>query len=135
MIRILCVVVFILAQSAVAATAATCSGGNPAITSVAVKNVTSNGGLNYYHITGKVQNLGTQSEPSNTLQFVDIWQYGDRLDSRGIPPLAAGQSYTFSYVWQRNPEAARGSTTLNFRVRMAQGSDCNPNNGTYDLTI
>jgi hypothetical protein len=135
MIRTFCIVVFMLAQTAVGATAATCSGANPAITSVAVKNVTSNGGLNYYHIAGTVTNLGTQSQPSNTLQFVDIWQYGNRLDDRGIPALAAGQSYNFGYVWQRNPEAARGSTSLTFRIRMAQGSDCNPGNGTYNLTL
>ncbi len=55
-------------------------------------------------------NLGSAGQPNNTLQFVDIWQYGNKLDDKGIPPLAPGQSANFSYMWQRSAEAARGST-------------------------
>ncbi len=135
MIRTMAIVTFLLAQTGTAAVAATCAGANPAITKVAVQSVTSNGKLNYYHIVGTVANFGSQSQPSNTLQFVDIWQYGVRLDAKGIRPLAPLQSTTFSYVWQRSTEAARGTSTLNFRIRMEQGSDCNPANGTYNLTV
>ncbi len=135
MIRTISIVLFLLAQTGAAAVAATCAGANPAITSVAVKNVTSDGRLNDYHIVGTVTNLGSSGQPNNTLQFVDIWQYGNKLDDKGIPPLAPGQSASFSYMWQRSAEAARGSTILNFRIRMEQGSDCNPGNGTYSLTL
>ena len=122
-----------LALVPVASPAATCGGANPAITSVAVQNVTTNGGLNVYHLSGTVTNLGSMGQPSNTLQFVDIWQYGQKLDDRGIPPLAPGQSYTFGYDWQRSSEAANGTTTLSFRMRMRQGEDCNPANGVYRI--
>ncbi len=126
---------FLLVQTAGAAVAATCAGANPAVTAVAVKNVTSDGKLNNYHIVGTVTNLGSAGQPSNTLQFVDIWQYGNKLDDKAIPPLAAGASANFSYVWQRSTDAASGTTTLNFRIRMEQGSDCNPGNGTYNLRL
>ena len=135
MIRTMTIVLFLLVQTAAAAAAATCAGANPAITSVAVKNVTSDGKLNNYHIVGTVVNLGSQSQPSNTLQFVDIWQYGMKLDAKGIRPLAPLQSTTFGYTWQRSVDAARGTTVLNFRIRMEQGSDCNPANGSYNITL
>jgi hypothetical protein len=135
MIRTMAIVAFLLAQTGTAAVAATCAGANPAVTSVAVKSVTSDGKLNNYHIVGTVTNLGSSGQPSHTLQFVDIWQYGIKLDDKGIPPLAPGQSASFSYMWQRNVESARGSTVLNFRIRMEEGSDCNPANGTYNLTL
>ncbi len=135
MIRTISIVLFLLAQTGAAALAATCAGANPAITSVAVKNVTSDGRLNDYHIEGTVTNLGSAGQPNNTLQFVEIWQYGNKLDDKGIPPLAPGHSASFSYMWQRSAEAARGTTILNFRIRMEQGSDCNPGNGTYSLTL
>jgi hypothetical protein len=133
MIRILSVVFFVAAQSALSAPAAMCAGANPAITSVAVKNVTSNGSLNEYHIQGTVTNLGSQGQSRSTLQFVDIWQYGVHMDARGIPPLAPGQSSSFGYVWQRNAGAGAGTTTLDFRIRMVQGSNCNPRNSTYQI--
>ena len=132
MIRTLSILFFVLAQSAAGAAAATCAGANPAITSVAVRSVT-NGPVNQYHLVGTVTNMGSQGQPSSTLQFVDIEQYGVHLDDKGIPPLAAGQSYNFSYTWLRNPEAALGTTPLDFRIRMVQGSDCNPSNGMYHL--
>lgn len=135
MIRTMFIVALLLAQTGTAAVAAACAGANPAITAVAVRNVTSDGKLNNYHIVGTVTNLGGAGQPSNTLQFVDIWQYGIKLDDKGIPPLGPGQSASFSYVWQRSVEAARGTTVLNFRIRMEQGSDCNPGNGTYNLTL
>jgi hypothetical protein len=135
MIRILSILFFVVAQSALSAPAAMCAGANPAITSVGVKNVTSNGSLNEYHIEGTVTNLGSSGQSRNTLQFVDIWQYGVHMDDRGIPPLAPGQSYKFGYVWQRNAGAGSGTTSLDFRMRMVSGSNCNPGNGNYHITF
>jgi len=134
MIRSLSIVVLVLALQPIGAVAATCAGANPAITSVSVKDVAS-GPSNQYHLVGTVTNMGSSGQSRNTLQFVDIYQYGNHMDARGIPPLGAGQSYSFNYTWLRNPEAARGSTTLDFRIRMVQGSDCNPSNGNYRLTF
>ncbi len=135
MIQSFAVIGFFVAQTGIAAAAATCAGANPAVTSVVVKNVTSNGSLNVYHLSGTVKNLGGADEPSSTLQFVDIYQYGNRLDNKGIPPLAHGQSYTFGYEWQRSAGAGQGTTTLEFRMRMLQGTNCNSDNATYRLTI
>jgi hypothetical protein len=135
MIRTVSIAVVMLALNAANATAATCAGANPAITSVTVKSVENSGSLSVYHLTGTVTNLGAAAQPSNTLQSVDITQYGVHLDRKGIPPLAPGQSYTFPYVWQRSGEAARGTTTLDFRIAMRQGSDCNPGNGVYRLSF
>ncbi len=115
--------------------AGTCTGANPAITSVVVKNVTSNGSVSIYHITGTVTNLGSQRQPSDTLQFVDVYVDQVKHDDRGIPPLAPGQSYTFGYDWTRSNQAGNGSTTAHFRMDMRRGSNCNPNNGTYSVTF
>ncbi len=92
----------ILALTPLEAPAATCAGPNPAITSVAVKNVTSNASTNEYHIVGTVTNLGSQAEPSNTLQFVDVYVDRMKRTDRGIPPLRPGQSYQFGYTWTRS---------------------------------
>jgi|HubBroStandDraft_4_1064222.scaffolds.fasta_scaffold00007_98 hypothetical protein len=134
MIRTLPILFFLVAQSTIAAGAATCAGPNPAITRVAVQSVTS-GPVNQYHLVGTVVNFGSEHQSPNALQFVDIYQYGIKLDAKAIPPLGRLQSATFSYMWPRNPEAAKGTTTLNFRIRMVQGTDCNPANGTYSLTF
>ena len=135
MTRLFLAVAASLALLPASVAAATCNGPNPAITSVAVKNVTANGGVNTYHLVGTVTNLGTQGQPSNTLQFVDIYADTQKHDNRGIPPLAPGQSYTFGYDWQRSSDAGNGTTTVHFRIQMKQGSDCNPANGSYSVTF
>jgi hypothetical protein len=124
-----------MACTPVAGQAASCAGPNPAITSVSVKNVTSDGRLDTYHLVGTVTNLGSQAQASNTLQFVDIYAETDKHDNRGVPPLAAGQSYTFGYDWQRSADAGKGTTTVHFRIDLRQGSNCNPGNGTYSVTF
>jgi subtilase family serine protease len=138
--RIIILTAVLLAQLSVNAAAAGCAGADPALTSVRVQNVTGNGSLNHYTLVGRVTNLGNQSQASNVLQFVDIYQNGTRLEDRGVPPLAPGQSYTFSYVWQRAADAGTNTTTFDFRIRMASPSppgnqDCNPGNDTLHLTF
>jgi subtilase family serine protease len=122
------------------APAPTCAGANPAIVSVGVQNVVPTGGLNTYRITGTVTNLGDESQANNVLQFVDMYMVKERLDAKGIPPLAPGQSYTFAFDYQRSRDAGTGSTNLRFQIDMRQPSpagseDCNPSNGTYTLTL
>jgi subtilase family serine protease len=135
MIRVATALFCVLALAPAASAAAACAGPNPAITSVVVKNVTASGQLKTYHLAGTVTNLGSQAQPSNSLQFVDIYGDTDKHDTRGIPPLAPGQSYTFRYDWQRSADAGNGTTTLHFRIDVRQGSNCNPNNGTYSVTF
>lgn len=135
MIRLLIVSLLAAAFAPQGAIAATCAGANPAITSGVVKNVTSNGQTSTYHLVGTVTNLGGSAQPKDTLQFVDVYVDKQKHDSRGIPPLAPGQSYSFGFDWQRAADAGKGTTTVNFRMDMHQGSDCNPSNGTYNVTF
>jgi hypothetical protein len=116
--------------------ASACAGADRAITSVAVKSVTLQGGasgMNQYNIVGTVINLGSQGQASSVLQFVDIYHNGDKLDSHCIPPLKPGQSSPFSYTFLRSTDAGKGTTLLRLRLEMRQPSppgqeDCNPSN-------
>jgi hypothetical protein len=135
MIRFLTALIVLLGAVPATAPAATCAGADPAITSVTVKNVTNSGKLNTYHMVGTVTNLGSQGQPKNTLQFVDIYIDQMKRNDRGIPPLAPGQSYTFGFDWSRSSDAGSGTTTARFRIRMVQGSDCNPANGSNSVTF
>ncbi len=109
-------------------------GADPAIVSVAVKGMDSSGGLNHYTLQGKVVNVGSEAQASNTLQFVDIYKGSTKLDSRGVPPLRAGQSYTFEYVTERSAQAGAQTTALGFRMDVRQPANtgsqpCNTSNG------
>lgn len=116
-----------------------CLGADPAIAAVSVKNVSQNGGTNVYHLSGTVTNAGNARQPSNTLQFVDIFINGQKSDSRGVPPLRPGQSYTFGYDFRRSSDAGDGSSRLRFQIDMRQpagtAQDCNPNNDTFRLRV
>ncbi len=114
MIRTTVLAVFVAAQLPGIAVAASCGG--PSVTAVTVQGKDSTRYLNYYHVTATVTNRG-DAQPGNVLQFIDVDQYGDRLDDRGVPPLAPGQSYTITYVWKRAVDAGKGTTPLDFRVR------------------
>ncbi len=114
--------------------ATSCMGPDPAIVSVAVKGMHTSGGLNHYTLSGKVVNVGSTAQASNTLQFVDIYKGSTKLDSRGIPPLRAGESYTFEYVAERSAQAGAQTTALGFRMDVREpphtGSQgCNTSNG------
>lgn len=120
--------------------AATCAGADPAITSVAVADVTPAGGVDQYHLAGTVVNRGGADQASDVLQFVDVYQNGQRLDAKSIPPLAAGQSFTFTYVSLRSVQAGKDTTTLHFRLRMRQPSpggreDCSTGDDAAAITF
>jgi hypothetical protein len=137
MIRIL-TVALILAQAPVVAAAATCAGPDLVMTSVSVQSVAKTPFLNKYRVVGTVTNVGGATQSSNVLQFVDFNQYGDRLDDRGVPPLAPGQSYTVAYVWNRSVDAGRGTTPLTFTLRGVAPqpvalNDCNLANDSHDI--
>ncbi|HVR46537.1 MAG TPA: CARDB domain-containing protein [Candidatus Binatia bacterium] len=125
MIRTIALAVFGAVQLPGIAVAAACGG--PTVTAVTVQSMNSTRYLNYYHVTATVTNRGDATQAGNVLQFIDVNQYGNRLDDRGVPPLAPGQSYTITYVWKRAVDAGKWTTPLDFRVRpvapMAAG-DC-----------
>lgn len=123
---------------AVGPASAACAGADPAILSVAVTGVSSAGGLNVYHLSGRVVNVGRAKQASNVLQFVGIYEYGIRRDVRSIPPLKPGGSFTFTYDYMRSLDAGAGTTDLAFRLYMRQPvppgrQDCNLANDRYAL--
>jgi hypothetical protein len=120
---------------------AACAGADPAIASVAVKSVAEADGINPYTLAVTVTNDGSQAQAKDVMQFVDIYQVpGEKLDAKGIPPLRAGQSYTFTYVTMRSAEAGNGTTHLRFQLDVRQPSraaaaNCNGANDTRTLTF
>jgi type IV secretory pathway VirB2 component (pilin) len=115
------------------ASSVTCSGPDPAVVSVVVAGMQSSGGLNSYTLKATVVNLGSAAQPADTLQFVDIYKGNTRKDSRAIPPLAPGHSFTFDYVTTRSTDAGSQTTALGFRMNVRSPRalrDCSPGNGT-----
>ncbi len=137
MFRIMTIALLLSAQTITASASTACAGADPAIASVAVKSVNSEGGLNRYELSGTVVNMGRTAQPSNTLQFVDIYKGSAKLDAKGIPPLKPGESYTFSYVSVRSRDAGTGTTTLAFRLDVRQPStqDCSTGNDRHTVTF
>ena len=87
-----------------------------------------------------VTNLGSKKQATNVLQFVDVYLNGTKVDSRGIPPLAAGKSYTFGYDVKRASDAGEGTSHLRFQLDFRQpnppgSQDCNPTNDVFRLNI
>ncbi len=101
--------------------ASACS--NLTLANVGVKGMTSNGNLNYYQIDGVVSNNGA-NQSSSTLQTVDIYKGPVKIDSKSIPPLRAGQSFTFTYVSDRSSDGGAGTSHLRFVLDAKNGSMC-----------
>jgi hypothetical protein len=123
----------LLLLPAVSAPAATCHGSDPQITSVVVKSVETAGSANRYHLNGTVVNMGATGQPSNLLQSVDIFNAEDKLDTKSIPPLKPGESFTFTYVSVRSSQAGKGTTQLGFQLDPI--SPCTVGNDRYLLTF
>jgi CARDB protein len=136
MTRLICLILATAIQLPIAAVAGTCSRSNPAVTAVTLQHVSQTSHLNLYHVTATVTNLGNESQSGDVLQFIDVVQYDARLDDRGIPPLAPGQSYTVTYVWPRSADAGRLTSPLNFRIRTVAPADaCSPTKGSAGIII
>lgn len=119
MFRIAILALLALTSTSLAAAAAgTCAGPDPSLGNITVTGVTQDGGLNDYHITGTVTNAGSATQAKDVLQSVDIYMADQKLDSKSIPPLAAGQSAQFTYVYQRSKDAGQGTTRLRFMLDM-----------------
>jgi hypothetical protein len=112
---------------------ATCHGSDPAISSVVVKSVETIGNVNRYHLTGTVVNAGATAQASNLLQSVNIFDADDKLDTKSIPPLKPGESFTFTYVSTRSSQAGKGTTQLGFQIDPI--SPCSVGNDRYSLTF
>ncbi len=117
------------------ASGAACAGADPAITSVTTSQA-AGGDVNTYTLDVTVTNLGSARQPGNTLQSVVIYLDGQKKDRKGLPPLGPGQTYSFPYVVHRNPDAARGSTSVRFRlVQTPPAADCSDPRDTKRVRI
>ena len=77
-------------------------------------------------------NAGSSSQASNVLQSVDIFdEAGDKLDTKSIPPLAVGQSFTFTYSTERSTGAGKGTTAMGFQLDPV--SPCSTGDDRYTL--
>jgi subtilase family serine protease len=85
--------------------------------------MTSDGKLNHYQINGVVTNNGA-SQSSSTLQAADVFRGPVKLDSKSVPPLKAGQSFTFTYISDRSSDAGTGTSHLRFVLDAKNGSFC-----------
>ena len=107
--------------------------------SAAVTNVSDHGYLKHYTITIAVTNQGNMKQPGNTLQSVAIYRAGQKIDSKGVPPLAPGQSYRFTYGLDRSSLAGERTTQLIFRLQVSsppgESLNCNPNNDIFSLVV
>lgn len=107
---------------------------NLSLANVAVKNTTSDGNLSHYQINGVVTNNGA-SQASSTLQSVDVYKGPVKLDSKSVPPLKAGQSFTFTYVSTRSSDAGTGSSHLRFVLDAKNGSMCSASGPPATVTF
>jgi hypothetical protein len=134
MIRSTALVLLVLAQVPIGVRAA-CDGANPTVTAVTLHGMSRTAYLDLYHVTATVTNTGSETQMGNVLQFVDVDQYGARLDDRGVPPLAPGQSYTVSYVWPRSVDAGKLTSPLDFRVRLVSPQSQACRSATGSITV
>jgi hypothetical protein len=133
MYRTLAATLFFFSFSAAAASAATCAASDPQIVSVAVKSVETVGSVDRYHLSGTVTNKGATTQASNLLQSVDIFDAEDKMDTKSIPPLKPGESFTFTYVSTRSSQAGKDTTVLGFQLDPI--SPCSVGTDRYTLTF
>jgi hypothetical protein len=121
-----------------AMTSGACAG--PTITSAVASEVGNNGDLTTYDVAIRVKNAGSAAEPSSLLQSVEVFQDATKVDQKGTPPLAAGQSATVHYRFTRSSEAEARSTHLHFTLKLADPhgtpfTDCSSGNNSFRLDI
>jgi hypothetical protein len=116
---------------------ASCPAADPAITKVSTSHAATGDGLNTYTLNVTVANIGSAGQPGNTLQSVAIYLDGQKKDVKGLPPLRAGQTYSFPYVVHRSADAAAGTTSVRFQlVRIAPAeANCPGTNDTMRVVI
>jgi hypothetical protein len=136
MIRTMIVAALLLVSQSAAAQASTaCAGVNLALDPVAVTKMSSNGTLNRYELSGTVTNSGSAAQASDVLQSVDIYARNVKIDTKSIPPLKPGESYTFSYASMRSRDAGDGTTQLAFQLAGGQPAAQDCRDGTSRQTV
>ncbi len=107
-----------------------------AITSAKLKSIVPNGPVSLVNVAITVKNVGRLRQPGNTLQSVFIYQSEIKTSSKGIPPLAPGQTYSFIYSFQRSSEAPPHTTPLQLKLVVASpaGIECVSPNDFFSLS-
>jgi len=125
-----------LAAVAAMTSGSACQGPDPAIVSVVSAQSTASPGVNRFTLTVTVANLGSQNQAGNVLQSVNIVLDDNKNGQKGIPPLRAGQRYTFTYDVLRAEDTEAGSTDLRFHLVQQNGEvDCNSGNDRYKIRV
>jgi hypothetical protein len=115
--------------------ASACHGPIASIANVTTSQSTNADGLDRYTLTVAVKNVGSQGQKSNTLQSVDIFLDRAKNGEKGVPPLRAGQTYSFTYDVQRAEGARRGSTAVDLRLTPSTARNCSVAIETYHVLI
>ena len=127
-----------LALAAATNAAPICTGADPAFTSV-VQTATQSGDVQHFTLSITVGNLGSKRQPSNTLQSVVIIVDGTKTGEKGIPPLAPGKTYSFTYDVQRATDTEPGSTHVRLHIvqhnQTGPSADCNTSNDLYRIDV
>ena len=112
---------------------------DPAIVAAGVQSVQHNGEVDHIVVGVTVKNLGTADESPSLLQSVEIFQDATRVDRKGVQPLKAGASSTFTYAFDRNADAHANSTRLRFELHLSDPhravSDCSTGNDVFRVEI
>jgi len=126
-----------LILAAMAANGSTCSGAAPGITAVTSSVVADTNTVNQYRLHVVVVNHGPMGQPSNDLQSVAIFQNGDKVGEKGVPPLGSSKSYAFDFPFQRSDEAKMGTTHFTFRIVKDKNNagDCTSSDNSYRLNV
>ena len=116
-----------------------CKGADPVV-HVTGTSTASDSQISRITVSFTVTNRGAMKQASNVLQFVDIYQDGIKRDTRSIPPLKPGQTFSTSYVYQRSADAGTGTTTLALRLNMRQPrsrgiANCDTSNDSATVTF
>jgi hypothetical protein len=115
-----------------------CPGAAPSISNVTTAMSTNADGLSRYTLTVAVTNVGAQGQKANVLQSVDIFLDRAKNGEKGVPPLRAGQTYSFTYGVSRAQDARPGSTSVDLRIVNDAGHSlrtCDAAIGTYRVHI
>jgi subtilase family serine protease len=104
-----------------------CAGADPAITKVTTTHVTS-AGLTTYTLSITVTNVGSSKQSGSTLDSVYEILDGEKKGEKGIPPLAAGASYTYPFTVQRAADGDLGSTEVDLHILMLEPTGVGPQN-------
>ena len=127
------------APAGAASPAAACSGADPAIVKTALQSSTQNGPLRHLVVAITVSNLSDVKQASNVLQSVAVYQDGNKVDNKGVKPLAAHQLQTVTYTFDRSAQAAPGTTHLRFKLSLEgatpANADCNTENDEARLNV